>query len=133
MKPDKLSKEYFKQAKEAGYTAMVALCFGRSPRGGGFSAAKYNFRLETASAVTGFKTIERANKYAKSLQAKFPKARVEVVLLPPSIVRKTWDEKFAEVKKAIKKASDWDKPENKSFKQWFLQEKAKCGEKWHVS
>jgi hypothetical protein len=41
-----------------------------------------------------------------------------------AIVAKAWDKKFEEVKKAIKKATDWDKPENRPFRQWALTVKA---------
>lgn len=34
--------------------------------------------------------------------------------------KKTWDKRFEEVKKNIKKRSDWEKPENYKYKMWAL-------------
>lgn len=63
---NKLPETYYEQAREVGYRAVVALCFGP-------------FKLSDPSAVTGFKTVKRAIKYARELQAEFPKARIEVL------------------------------------------------------
>jgi hypothetical protein len=65
---DLLHQTYFKQARKAGYKAMVALMFGP-------------FKLSNPSHVTGFTTEAKATDYASKLQAEFPKARIEVVMV----------------------------------------------------
>ena len=46
-----------------------------------------------------------------------------------AIVQKSWDEMYAKIKATIRKASDWELPANKPFKNWMLLQKDRMANK----